>query len=181
MESLIVEKVTNFFNRNSHSEGSRGVSTRLGVLFKYLTYFFLIIIFSSISQFLTNGVPHANDGGMFIFYSTSVVFIVGAVASIFYSNLRKEIVERTRHYAFGIILFPGTLVALLMKLSSNWLGQDTFGNTLGQALPVVFLATVIIPCLVFMKEMAGIRTLYRTKLDDEEQVTLWTRNDGYQK
>ena len=48
-------------------------------------------------------------------------------------------------------------------------------------MPIVFLATVILPVFIFIKEMAGIRTLYRTKLDDQEQVSLWTRNDGLQR
>lgn len=181
MNNSIVSRVTDFFNNSKKAEGPRGVSNRISIILKHFSYFFIIIIFSTFAQYLTNGIAHANDGGLFILYSASIVYIVGSIATVFYANLRKEIVERTKHYAFGIILFPGTLIALLMKTSTAWLGSDTFGNTLGQALPVVFLATVIIPALVFVKEMAGIRTLYRTKLDDQEQVTLWTRNDGLQR
>lgn len=176
-----VSKVTNYAERVKYVEGDRGISSRFSVFFRNGSIFLLVIIISSTIQYLTNSFPHAHNGGIFALFSISVIYITGALSTIFYANLRKEIVERARHYSLGIILFPGLLVAMVMKVSQSWLGSDTLGNTLGLALPVVFLATVIIPAFVFVKEMTGIRTLYRTKLDDQEQVSLWTRNDGLQR
>jgi len=176
-----VEKITGIITKLRPNEGPRGVSTRLGVMLRYFSYFFFIIIFSAITQYFTADVSNARNGGLFMFLACTAVFFVGAISSLFYVNLRKEIVERVRHYSFGIILLPGTLISVFMKAADNWLGTDTFGRTLGSAMPIVFLATVILPVFIFIKEMAGIRTLYRTKLDDQEQVSLWTRNDGLQR
>jgi hypothetical protein len=49
------------------------------------------------------------------------------------------------------------------------------------ALPVVFLLTVVLPAFIFVKEIAGMRAIYRSTLDDQEAVTLWTRQDGLQR
>jgi hypothetical protein len=176
-----VSKITGIITRLRPNEGPRGVSTRLGVMLRYISYFFSIVFFSSVTQYFTADVSNAKNGGLFMFLACTSVFFVGAIASLFYVNLRNEIVERVRHYSFGIILLPGSLIAVFMKAADNWLGTDTFGRTLGSAMPIVFLATVILPVFIFIKEMAGIRTLYRTKLDDQEQVSLWTRNDGLQR
>jgi Na+/proline symporter len=108
----------------------------------------------------------------------TTVISIGAVSTLFYVNLRNTIVQRVRHYVFGIIAFPGALLALFLKGAQTWLSKDALGSTLGAALPVLFLATVIIPAFVFAKEMMGIRSLHLSKLDDEEAVKLWTRQDG---
>ena len=180
-ELNFVGKITGIITRLRPNEGPRGVSTRIGVMLRYFSYFTFIIIFSSITQYFTSGISNARNGGLFMFLACTSIFVVGAIATLFYVNLRREIIERVRHYSFGIILLPGSLISVFMKAANNWLGTDTFGRTLGSAMPVVFLATVILPVFIFIKEMAGIRTLYRTKLDDQEQVSLWTRNDGLQR
>jgi hypothetical protein len=39
----------------------------------------------------------------------------------------------------------------------------------------------VLPSFIFVKEVTGMRSLYRSNLDDQEAVTLWTRQDGLQK
>ena len=116
-------------------------------------------------------------------FSCAVISSSGAVATLFYVNLRKEIVERVRHYIFGIILVPGTLLAVTLRALQEWewVNEGSLGKTLQAALPAIFLASVVLPAIVFVKELVGIRTLHRTKLDDEESVQLWTRQDDLQR
>jgi hypothetical protein len=110
--------------------------------------------------------------------SITSIIVVGAISTLFYINMRVTIVSRVRHYVFGLIALPGTLLAIFLKAASSWLGSDTLGSTLGLALPIIFLATIILPAFVFAKEMMSIRSLNQSKLDDEEAVLLWTRQDG---
>lgn len=159
-------------------EGSRGVSSRAAVVFRHVTYMLIVLLCSALTQAATAGIKNAQGGGWFMMLACTSVVTIGAVSTLFYVNLRNTIVERVRHYVFGIIALPGTMLALFIKAAQSWLGSDTLGSTLGAALPVLFLATVIIPAFVFAKEMMGIRTLHLSKLDDEEAVRLWTRQDG---
>ena len=46
------DSVTNYFNRIKKIEGLRGISNRSSVMFKYISYFFSIILFSSLTQAL---------------------------------------------------------------------------------------------------------------------------------
>lgn len=159
-------------------EGPRGYSTRAAVILRYVGYAFVILVASGLTQAATNGVSNAQGGGWFMLLSITSVIVVGAISTLFYLNMRVTIVSRVRHYVFGLIALPGTLLAIFLKAAESWLGSDTLGSTLGLALPIIFLATIILPAFVFAKEMMSIRTLNQSKLDDEEAVLLWTRQDG---
>lgn len=175
------QKIPRPVSRIRQFEGPRGYSTRTAVYFRYAAYFALIVGCSAMTEFFTKDIPNAVGGGRWMFFASTVIVVGGAISSLFYTNIRKEIVEKVRHYIFGISLFPGTLVALFLYITKDFLGQDAFGGTLQLALPIVFLATVILPSLIFVKEMVGIRTLHRSRLDDQEAVMLWTRQDGFQR
>lgn len=174
---------TSRVNRIRQFEGLRGYSTRAALAVKYLTYFLLITAFSGVTQVATNGVKYASGGGKFLFVSCALVAVAGSTSTLFYANLRNEIVEKVRHYIFGIMLIPGMMLALMLRALQQWewANEGSLGVTLQAALPAVFLATVVLPTLVFIKEMLGIRTLHRTKMDDQEAVQLWTRQDGLQR
>jgi hypothetical protein len=159
-------------------EGHRGVSTRASVVLRHISYILTVFLCSAITQASTAGIKNAQGGGLFMLLACTVVIAIGAISTLFYVNLRNTIVQRVRHYVFGIIAFPGTVIALFLSAAQTWLSKDALGSTLGAALPVLFLATVIIPAFVFAKEMMGIRSLHLSKLDDEEAVKLWTRQDG---
>lgn len=164
-------------------EGRRGYSTRATLALRYANYLLLVLLMSGLTGLLTNGVRYASGGGTFMLFSCAVVTGSGALATLFYVNLRREIVERVRHYVFGIILLPGTLLAVTLRALQQWewVNDGSLGRTLQAALPAIFLASVVLPAIVFVKELVGIRTLHRTKLDDEESVQLWTRQDGLQR
>lgn len=176
-------KATRKVSRIRQFEGVRGYSSRATLVLRYVNYFLLILLFCGLTGILTRGVRYAAGGGTFMLFSCAVIAGSGAVATLFYVNLRKEIVERVRHYIFGIILIPGTLLAVTLRALQQWewVNDGSLGKTLQAALPAIFLASVVLPAIVFVKELVGIRTLHRTKLDDEESVQLWTRQDGLQR
>jgi len=115
--------------------------------------------------------------------SVTLISGTGAMATLFYVNIRTEIVEKVRHYVFAIVVVPGTLVAVIVKVTQywEWINEGSLGSTLQIALPIVFLTTVVLPTFIFVKEMLEIRTIHRSKLDDQEAVQLWTRQDGAQR
>lgn len=175
------QRATKAVSKIRQFEGPRGYSSRAAVYLRYVAYFFAIVIGSALTEVFTEGIPNADGGGKWMFFAMTTIVVGGAVASVLYTNLRNEIVEKVRHYLFGYALLPGVLVALFLYVSRGFLGMDAFSGMLGTALPVVFLCTVIIPSLVFIKEIMGMRTMYRSRLDDQEAVALWTRNDGHQR
>jgi hypothetical protein len=162
-------------------EGKRGYATRSSIYVRHLAYLLTVLVCCGLTQAFTAGVGRADGGGVFMLLACATIVVTGAVATLFYANLRREIVEKVRHYVFGLTLLPSTLVAGFLSAAQNWFGADTFSTTLSNALPVVFLASVLIPAFVFVKEIVGIRTLYRSRLDDEEAVRLYTRQDGMQR
>lgn len=177
----ITDRATRAASRLMQFEGLRGRSTRASLAFRYIAYILTILTGAAVTQAATNGVKYAEGGGVFMLISCTSVSVVGAVATLFYVNLRNEIIARVRHYIFGIITFPGTLLALFIYATASWWGTDTFSTTVSTALPVLFLVTVVLPAFIFIKEIAGMRTIYRSTLDDEEAVALWSRQDGLQR
>jgi hypothetical protein len=179
----VVDRATARVGRVRQFEGIRGYSSRATLFLKYVNYFFLILLVCGVTSFATEGVRYATGGGMFMLFSCTTITVTGAVATLFYVNLRREIVERVRHYVFGIVLFPGALLGLLLRALQEWewVNEGSLGTTLQAALPAIFLATVLLPAIVFVKEIVGVRTLHRSRLDDEEAVQLWTRQDGLQR
>lgn len=174
-------RITRRVERIQQAEGPRGRATRASVYFRYMSYMFFIVAACAVTQAATEGVPYASNGGWIMLLSIAAIVLVGAGATMFYANLRPELIEKVRQYIFGYILPSGVLVAIFLRVSQDWFGPDTFGTTLSQALPVVFLATVVLPTLVFVKEVTGLRTIYRSRMDDQEAVALWTRQDGFQR
>jgi hypothetical protein len=177
----ITDRATRAVSRLQQFEGLRGRSTRAALALRYVAYLFTIVVLSALTQGATDDIKYAEGGGVFMLLSCTTISVVGSVATLFYVNLRNEIIARVRHYIFGIILFPGTLLALFLYVTKSWWGQDTFSSTLSMALPVVFLVTVVLPAFIFVKEIAGMRAIYRSTLDDQEAVSLWSRQDGLQR
>lgn len=176
----VTDVVTERVSRVQQFEGLRGRATRSALALKYVVYFCAVLLASGLTQLATNGVRFASGGGVFLLVASAVIVVTGAISSLFYVNLRNEIVERVRHYIFGITLIPGMMVALLLRAVQQWewANEGSLGTTLQMALPAVFLATVALPGMIFIKEMLGIRTIHRSKLDDQEAVALWTRQDA---
>jgi len=179
----VTEKATRRVSRIRQFEGLRGYSSRATLAVKYVNYFLLVLLGCGLTGYLTASVKGVSGGGMFMLFSITVIAVTGAVATLFYVNLRNDLVERVRNYIFAWVLFPGTLIAGTLRAFQTWewANEGTLGNVLTIGLPLLFITSVILPMVVFVKEIVGIRTLHRSKLDDEESVQLWTRQDGLQR
>ena len=175
----ITDDVSHRVSRVMQFEGLRGRSTRAAVILRYVAYMFAVAICSSLTQVFTSGLANVSGGGWFMLLCITTIGAVGAGATMVYPNLRPELVQRSRFYMFNVVCVPGTLFAAVLRTAQHWMGTDTLGRTLGMAIPLIFLSTLILPALVFVKEIVGLRGVSRSKLDDEEAVLLWTRqSDG---
>lgn len=161
-------------------EGPRGLATRGSVWLRHGFYAGVVLGCSALTQGLMGPLPGVGDGGYWMLYSVAVMFLTAAVGAAFYTNHRNEIIEQVKHFVFGIVLFPGTGLAVLMRAMSSVTNQaanpgDFLSYTLADALPLVYFATIVIPCLIFIKAISGMRHLHRTRQDDQEALDIWTR------
>jgi hypothetical protein len=160
-------------------EGPRGKSVRAAVWLRYLSYAITIILCSAFTEAFVTGA--ARGGGKWMFFASAVMICVASVATFFFPHLRPKIIAQLRQYMFGITVLPGTGIAFLMYLTRDVLGGDAFANTFTAALPIVFLVTVGFPVLIFIKVMSDLRTLHKANLDDQEMVSMYSRQDGLQR
>jgi len=168
------------------NEGPRGLSTRASVYLRHVAYWFLVIMCSAITHWCFHHVNKYLIGGEMMFALAMLTLAAAAVGTLFYTNQRNEILSQARHYTFGLMLLPGTVLALIIAGAQTLAGpaanasNDQFMAVLLTGLPMVYFATVVIPPILFIKMLAGIRHLHRSKLDDQEMMTLWTRQDHIQ-
>lgn len=183
MSDRVTHALNSRVSRITQFEGKRGLSARAALSVKWMVFYLFALLGCGLTEFLTAGTPYATHGGVFMLGSVTLIAAVGAACTIFYVNIRTEIVEKVRHYIFAIVVVPGTLVAGIVRVTQNWewINEGSLGSTLQFALPIVFLTTVVLPTFIFVKEMLEIRTIHRSKLDDQEAVQLWTRLDGAQR
>lgn len=166
-------------------EGPRSLSVRATVYLRYLMYLFTIVFGSAITHACFAQTAW-RAGGYFMFAGAVLMTVTAAVGTWFYTNHRREIIEQYKHYTLGIAVIPGTGIAVL-----NWAAQGLFTSPLGQtdafigalssALPIIFFVTVIIPSAIFIKVIAGLRSLHRSRMDDQEAWEAYTRIDGLQR
>lgn len=168
------------------SEGARGYSTRAAVYMRHAASFLVLVLGSAITHYaLAAAGPYALDGGTVMFFLATLTLAIGALATIGYANHRNEILEQVRMYVFGMMVLPGTGIALVLwmvkGLISSQANPDAFTQTLDVGLLMVFGAVLIMPPIVFLRLMAGIRTMHRTTRDDQEVMQAFSRVDGAQR
>ena len=166
-------------------EGPRGYSTRVAVYVRHVAYFLVVVLCSAVTHYAMNAAgPYSIDGGTVMFFMAGLTFAVGALATAGYANHRNEILAQVRMYVFGMMVLPGTGIALVLWLVTGLVAQqanpDAFSRTVSLGLLMVFGAVLIMPPVVFLRLMAGIRTMHRTTRDDQEALQQWTRMDGQQ-
>lgn len=169
------------------SEGPRGISLRASVYMRHAAYFLIVVACSSVSDYCFRQAGQYAIGGKLMFALCVLVFLTAAAGTIFYVNQREEIIEQCRHYVFGLMLLPGTSLALIMWAAqalaggSAALAQDQFMNIIMIGLPMLYFGTVLIPPVLFVKQLTGIHNMHRSRLDDQEMVAIYARQDGHQK
>lgn len=172
-------------SRLQTNEGPRGISTRAAVYLRHAAYLLVLALCSSITHYaMAAAGPYSIDGGSVMFLLGTLTLAIGALGTVFYANNRNEIIEQVRHYVFGMMVLPGTGISLILwivkGLVTSQANPDAFSRTVDMGLLMVFGAVLIMPPVIFLKLMAGIRTLHRSTTDDQEMMRRWTRQDGHQ-
>lgn len=162
------------------SEGLRGDAARLAVAVRYATYFAVVVASTVVAKASFAAVPGARSGGMWLLLSASFQLATAAAGTMFLANRRPEIVEQLKAYLFGYTLAPGVGVAVFMWAASRITPstQDRFLAALQAALPWIYFIPVVLPAVLFVKMVAGYRTVQRVEWDDEELMQILTRADG---
>ena len=168
-------------NRIMQFEGLRGMSTRGAVYARYSAAFATVVVGSAAIHAMLSP-TRWSTAGQWMLLSAALMVLTAAAGTMVYTNQRNEIVEQARHFIFGLALFPGLGFAVLMRASADFFSGpatqgDAFASMLGNALPILYFITVLIPPLVFIKTIAGLRNLHRSNLDNEEYMRLYTRQD----
>jgi hypothetical protein len=131
--------------------------------------------------------PQWRFGGLLMLFSVAFILVIAAAGTVFYAESRQQIVDQARHFAFGIVAFPGAALAVFMRVVSAALepvGEgDMFTSILrGSGLPLVYFSLVAIPAFVFAKYVfGGLRSVNRRALADEETLATYMRHDGWQR
>jgi hypothetical protein len=162
-------------------EGPRGYSARAAVWLRYLGFLAGIVLCSAITEVVTAGIPNAARAGAWMFASCTVMSLSAAVGTMAFPANRLEVLEQWRHFLFGISLLPGTGIAVFMWATEGLFkanSTDAFAGLMSNALPILYFITVVLPTLIFIKWVAGQRTIYRSRMDDQEMVSIWTRQTG---
>ena len=159
-------------------EGPRGISARATVWLRHLGYFIAVILATSITQAALSHVANTASGGLWMLGALTVIYVTATIGTIYFPDARHELLEEARHYAFGIIMIPGVTLAILMWAASHFMSNsstDVFAHTLGIALPIVYVATVLIPAVLFVRLVSGRRYFSMSRGDDEKAMRTYTR------
>jgi hypothetical protein len=166
------------------AEGPRGLSTRATVWFRYVGYLLTILTCCGLTQACFSSLNGAQSGGEWMLLSAAFQLAVAVIGSAMFANRRAEILHQVRSYVFGYTVFPGTGVAIFMwsasSLSSGS-GNDVFVGSLNAALPWLYFLPIVLPAIIFLKSVSGMRVLHRERMEDREAMNLYTRNDGVQR
>lgn len=168
--------------RRRYAEGPRWLPVRAAVWLRYAAYAIVVYAMCALTEGMLSGVPTARHGGQWMLFSAALVMVAAVFGLWRYPTHRNEIVKQARHYIFGIMVFPGTAIAAVMWAAGQFFtdaaaSSQVFGTMLGTALPIVFFCTVVVPLLVYVKLVAGMRYMYRTREDDQETMSIYTRQD----
>jgi hypothetical protein len=165
-------------------EGLRALPTRTAVAVKYLAAYLAVLGAVAINGWAFAGAGLGNAAA-FLFVSVALVAVTVVVASWFYPQSRREIIDQGRDFMTWA-LAGGTVIAVLYRGAIAWLGSD--GSTddflvslTRNALPYLWYFNVVATAVVFVVIQARRRYLERSKLDDQEAVGRWSRQDSLQR
>ncbi len=164
-------------------EGSRGYSLRTSIVLRYIAYLLSLFTCCLFTQAILQDVQGARNGGRWMLVSASIMLLTAVYGTMRFPQHRVELIRQARHFVFGIAVVPGTVLAVFMwATQDNFVNQvdDSFAMLLINALPILYFVTVLVPAAIFVKTVAGLGNIYRTKEDDQESVSRWTRQDGFQ-
>ncbi len=166
------------------TEGKSGRAARIAIIAKHTTYFLTVVLVCAAVSGLLGPYPDLSAGSTLLFASVTVMFATASIGGMANPQSRGEVADLLRRSAFSYTLFPALAIAALAR-SLDALGinddADLFARTIHQAIPWLFIADVVFPCLLCVKTVVGLRSMQRNALDVEEEVGIWTRQDGLQR
>jgi hypothetical protein len=152
----------------------------MAVLLRYLGYLVVIVLCSAVAHASFAGTPW-RMGGTLVLFSSACMAVTAALGTMFIPHKRTEIVEDFRHFLFQVAILPATGIAafqwVMRAYTADPRHQDNFLGLLQNSLPMLFAFSVFVPAVVFIKAVAGRRTLDRSQQDDQELMETWTRQD----
>lgn len=164
------------------TEGDRGLAARKALAFKYAAYAATIAVCVGVVNAAFAGTSWASAPKI-LAVAVTVITVTAAAGTVFASADRPDIIDQFRHYLFGLTLFPATGIAIfsaaMRSYSADPSNGDNFIGLLSNSLPMIYAFTAFAPALVFVKVIAGMRTINRSTLDDQETIAAYTRQDGY--
>jgi len=116
--------------------------------------------------------------------SCAFQLVVAVAGTLFAAHRRSEIIDQLRGFIFGYTIGPGVGVAVFMWVARNLISggnEDLFIRTAVSALPWIYFIPIIIPAIIFLRLVAGFKTIDKIGMDDEEMLQIYTRNDGLQR
>lgn len=166
-------------------EGHRGVAARWAVLGRWGSYLATVLLCAAVTHASFGTSPTLRLGGVLMLLSVAVIVATAAAGTWFFSDQQEEIIRQCRQFVFAIVVFPGTGLAVLTGLlrvsGLDPSGQDAFVNMLNGSIPWLYVFATIIPMVVFIKLIAGMRSIHTSRLEAQEEVALYTRQDGWQR
>jgi len=177
--------VARVFARALQTEGERGAATRWSVVARYVSYLLVLVGATGVAHLAFSSDPSMSLGGVLLLVSVTAIAVTGALGMVFMPEQREEITKQAKHFMFGVVAFPGVGLALMHAVvRSSGLdpaGQDAFVAMLSGSIPWLYIFATLIPMAVFIKLVAGMRTIHSSRLGDEEELRLYTRQDGLQR
>lgn len=168
------------------SEGPRGTATRVSLAARYAAYFLTVLVCSLITHAFLSSAGTTEYGGSLMWFSAMLMFFSAAVGCVMFPSHRRDIFPQMRHYVFGLSVFPGTAIAAIVWalrdiIASPNATSDALTSLLNFAVPAVFITTVVLPPVIFIKALAGYHSLHRSRMDDAEMMALYNRQDPLQR
>ena len=167
-------------------EGIRGQATRQAIILRYCAAMAAIVLCAGVNKAGLAHITSAAGGWKLLIGAVAVEAVIAAAGTFAFPARRDEIVQQTRHYIFGLTLFPATGLSGLMWALKPF--ADTAGpagdgalTTVNTALPYIYYLPIIIAPIVFAKVISGIAGFHRVATDDEEMMLTLTRQDGLQR
>lgn len=171
-------------SRRWRSEGPGAPATRASVWLKHLTYLVVTLLCVAVVHAAYSVDPALRVGGYLLLTSMTIMYATAAVGTLVHADSRDEIADLLRRFAFSYVLFPATGIAVLFW-ALHQLDVANEGDMLYrlvyEGLTWLFVLDVFFPMAIFIKSVVGFRTLKKSKMDPEEEMGLWTRQDGLQR
>jgi len=165
-----------------YSEGPRALSTRTGVWVKYAFYWLALGVVCLLVNMFLSASNTTTFGGPLLWFSICLMTVIAAVSTVLQPLNRDEVREQWRHYTFGLCAAPALGIAALLwalkdVITSSASQTDTMASLLNFAIPAIFVCTVVIPPIIFIKLIAGYHTMNRAKKSDSEYRAWALRRD----